>query len=148
MRDTVLLKPACSQLTSPFSLTAQVIYRGTRSAGYGFVSLNSAESVQKAIDELNKKELDGRPLIVEVAKPADQKEAKKERRFKRKPGRRGDKAVPGEITEAEANGEAPKAEGEAAPAGDVEKPKKKKKNTVSPILYTSAHNILMQCIAQ
>ena len=53
--------------------------------------MNSAESVQRAIDELNKQELDGRALIIEVAKPADQKE-KKERKSKRKPGRRGSKA--------------------------------------------------------
>ena len=118
---------------SPCSLTAQIIFRGTRSAGYGFVSLNSAEAVQKAIDALDKKELDGRQLIIEVAKPADQKEGRKERRVKRKPGRRGSKAVPGELTDAEANGESVKAIEGAAPAttDDESKPKKKKKSSVS-----------------
>jgi len=105
-------------------LTAQVIMRGTRSAGYGFVAVSSAEAAQKAVDVLHKQELDGREVIVEVAKPSDQKE-KKEKKSKRRPGRRGSKAVPGEVTEAEANGETPKAEGDA----DAAKPKKKKKKS-------------------
>ncbi|KAA1466132.1 RNA-binding domain-containing protein [Dentipellis sp. KUC8613] len=107
-------------------ISAQVIMRGTRSAGYGFVALTSAEAAQKAVEALDKKELDGRPIIVEVAKPADQKDQeKKEKKARRRPGRRGAKAVPGEVTDAEANGDAEKADDAAA--GDAEKPKKKKK---------------------
>lgn len=109
--------------------------RGNRSAGYGFVALTSAEAAQKAVEALDKQELDGRPIIVEVAKPAEEKD--KERKEKkpraRRPGRRGAKAVTGEVTEAEANGETIEAEaGKAddAPAtGDADKPKKKKKKT-------------------
>jgi len=53
---------------------------------------------------------------------------RKTKKAKRRPGRRGGKAVPGELSEAEANGEAPKLEGDGAPAsGDAAKPKKKKK---------------------
>lgn len=110
-------------------LSAQVILRGTRSAGYGFVSLASAEAAQKAVELLNKKELEGREVIIEIAKPADQKDKeKKQKKFKRRPGRRGSKAVPGEVTEAEANGDAEKSAAEgAAPSGDeAAKPKKKK----------------------
>lgn len=108
-------------------LSAQVIMRGTRSAGYGFVALNTAEAVEKAVDALNKKELDGREVIVEAAKPSDQKDKeKKEKKAKRKPGRRGNKAVPGEVSEAEANGEA-KPEGDATGTDEASKPKKKKK---------------------
>ena len=104
---------------------------GNRSAGYGFVSLSSAEAAQKAVELLDKKELDGRTVIIEVAKPADQKDKeKKQRRVKKRTGRRGSKSVPGEVSEAEANGEASadatKAEGAAA-NGDAAKPKKKKK---------------------
>lgn len=101
--------------------------RGTRSAGYGFVALSSEEAAKKAAETLNKKELDGRQVIVEIAKPAEQKDQEhKEKKAKRRPGRRGAKAVPGEVTEAEANGEAaPKAEGEPAAEG-APKPKKKK----------------------
>jgi len=111
-------------------ISAQVILRGTRSAGYGFVALNSAEAAQKAVDHLNAHELDGRKVIIEIAKPADQKDKeKKERKAKRRPGRRGSKAVPGEVSEAEANGEA-KAEDTPAPGADeAAKPKKKKKKT-------------------
>jgi len=110
-------------------VSAQVILRGTRSAGYGFVAMSTAEAAKKAVELLNKKELDGRQVIVEVAKPADQKDKeKKEKRAKRRPGRRGGKAVPGEVSEAEANGDAHKTEPAAAPETDeAAKPKKKKK---------------------
>jgi RNA recognition motif-containing protein len=110
-------------------LSAQVILRGSRSAGYGFVALATAEAAQKAVEALDKKELDGRQVIVEVAKPSEQKDKeKKEKKAKRRPGRRGSKAVPGEVSEAEANGDAPKADDAAAPESDeAAKPKKKKK---------------------
>ena len=105
---------------------------GNRSAGYGFVSFTTAEAAQKAVELLDKKELDGRTVIVEVAKPADQKDKeKKQRRVKRRTGRRGSKSVPGEVSEAEANGEASgdasKEDGAAPASGDAAKPKKKKK---------------------
>ncbi|KAI0692651.1 hypothetical protein BC835DRAFT_1307044 [Cytidiella melzeri] len=120
-------------------ITAQVILRGVRSAGYGFVSLSSAEAAQKAVEELHQKELDGRTVIVEIAKPADQKEAKKEKRVKRKTNRRGSKAVPGELTEAEANGAIVTVEGGAAPAADeAAKPKKSKKSKRKPKRKTPA----------
>ncbi|VDB83303.1 unnamed protein product [Peniophora sp. CBMAI 1063] len=106
-------------------LSAQVIMRGTRSAGYGFIALKTAEAAEKAVAELDKKELDGRQIIVEVAKAPEQKDKdRKEKKARRRPGRRGSKAVPGEVTDAEAAGETA-AEGDAAPA-DGEKPKKKK----------------------
>ncbi|KAJ7068108.1 hypothetical protein C8F01DRAFT_1078710 [Mycena amicta] len=112
-------------------LSVQVILRGTRSAGYGFVALATAEAAQKAVEALDKKDLDGRQVIVEVAKPSEQKEKdKKEKKAKRKPGRRGSKAVPGEVSEAEANGDASKTDTAAAPETDeAAKPKKKKKKT-------------------
>lgn len=109
--------------------------RGARSAGYGFVALSTAEAAQKAAETLNKQELDGRQVIVEIAKPAEQKDQEhKEKKAKRRPGRRGAKAVPGEVTEAEANGEAPKPEGEAAAEGS---PKPKKKKSSVRIAYMS-----------
>lgn len=109
-------------------LSAQVILRGTRSAGYGFVALATAEAAQKAVDALNKVELDGRPVIVEIAKPSEQKD--KEKKAKRRPGRRGTKAVPGEVSEAEANGEVPITESAVAPeSSEAAKPKKKKKKS-------------------
>jgi RNA recognition motif-containing protein len=122
-------------------ISAQVIMRGHRSAGYGFVALSTAEAAQKAVEVLDKKQLDNRPIIVEIAKPADQKESERRDRKprSRRPGRRGSRAVPGEVTEAEANGEA-KTEEDAAPAeGEALKPKKKKKKSVKkPKARTSA----------
>ena len=76
------------------SISAQVILRGTRSAGYGFVALSTAEAAQNAVDLLDKKQLDDRQIIVEIAKPADQKEReRKDRKPRRRPGRRGSKAA-------------------------------------------------------
>ncbi|KAK0498471.1 hypothetical protein EDD18DRAFT_1071155 [Armillaria luteobubalina] len=114
-------------------LSAQVILRGTRSAGYGFVALATEEAAHKAVAALDKTELDGRQVIIEIAKPSEQKDKeRKERKAKRRPGRRGSKAVPGEVTEAEANGEvAVVPEPAAAGTDEAAKPKKKKKNAVS-----------------
>jgi len=111
-------------------VSAQVVMRGPRSAGYGFVALATEDAALKAVETLDKKELDGRSVIVEIAKPSDQKDKEKRGKgFKRRPGRRGAKAVPGEVTEAEANGDAPKDDGAvAAPeSSEAAKPKKKKK---------------------
>jgi len=109
-------------------LSAQIIMRGPRSSGYGFVALATAEAAEKAVESLNKMELDGRTVIVEIAKPSSQKgKEMKERKNSRRPGRRGAKAIPGEVTEAEANGDASKVDG--APDPDASKPKKKKKKS-------------------
>jgi len=115
-------------------LSVQVSVRGTRSKGYGFIALASKEAAEKAIELLNMKELDGREVMVELAKPSDQKDKEKtERKPKRRPGRRGGKAVPGEVTESEANGEAGEAAKSEVPTdtatGDAAKPKRKKKQT-------------------
>ena len=116
----------------PPSNSVQLILRGSRSAGYGFVAMSSAEAAQKAVDSLNGQELDGRQVIIEIAKPADQKDKeKKERRAKRRPGRRGTRAVPGEVTEAEADGDLKTDDAPVTPATDeAAKPKKKKKSAV------------------
>lgn len=50
-------------------IKANIITRGTRSLGYGFVALETEEDAKKVVDELNKQELDGRQINVEVAKP-------------------------------------------------------------------------------
>lgn len=39
---------------------------GTRSLGYGFVEMKSAELAQKAIEQLHRSEVDGRIVSVEV----------------------------------------------------------------------------------
>ncbi|KAF8845680.1 hypothetical protein BDN67DRAFT_891991 [Paxillus ammoniavirescens] len=114
---------------SDMQVTSRVILRGTRSAGYGFVAVSSAEAAQRAVETLDGQELDGRKVIVEIAKPAEQKVIeKKEKKAKRRPGRRGGKAVPGEVTEAEANGDV-KADDAAAAAPSTDEAAKPKRKT-------------------
>ncbi|BGP16480.1 hypothetical protein JCM10213_007914 [Rhodosporidiobolus nylandii] len=48
---------------------AQIIHRGTRSLGYGFVTYTSEEDATKAVSQLDKTEINGRQVNVEVAKP-------------------------------------------------------------------------------
>ncbi|KAL4076022.1 hypothetical protein J3A83DRAFT_4157535 [Scleroderma citrinum] len=114
-------------------ISVQVIKRRYRPAGYGFVAVSSAEAAQTAIETLADQELDGRKVIVEIAKPADQKDKeRKEKRTKWRPGRRGSRPVPGEVTEAEANGDIVKVDDTDAATpetGEAAKPKKKKKKT-------------------
>jgi RNA recognition motif-containing protein len=42
-----------------------------RSKGFGFVSIKEEESAKKAISEMNEKEIEGRKLNVNEAKPFD-----------------------------------------------------------------------------
>ncbi|ORX86026.1 RNA-binding domain-containing protein [Basidiobolus meristosporus CBS 931.73] len=52
-------------------LNANVITRGTRSLGYGFVSFETEKEAEEAVKQLDKKELAGREINVEVAKPKE-----------------------------------------------------------------------------
>jgi RNA recognition motif-containing protein len=126
--------PPAHFLLPIYSISAQVIRRGFRDHGrppsYGFVAFTTIEAAQEAVETLNNEELDGRSIIVEIARPMEEKDREyRPRRFKKyhHSGRRGPKSVPGEVTDAEANdGTTDKAE--AAPAVEgAEKPKKKKK---------------------
>jgi len=108
-----------------------IITRGTRSLGYGFVAFATAEECHVAVEKCHKKELGGREINVEVAKPKAELDAvKKERaaardgkaprrrkRFvkKRKPG---DEKKEGETATAEKN---------ESPAGEGKKKRKPKK---------------------
>ena len=44
-----------------------------RSKGFGFVEMSSDEEAKKAVDELNGKELDGRPIVVNEARPREER---------------------------------------------------------------------------
>lgn len=116
-------------------LSCNVILRGTRSAGYGFVNVATDEAATKAVEALNGQEFQGRKAIIERAKPAEEKERERSERnkTKRRNGRRGSKAVPGEVTEAEANGEAEKPAATADADGENKPKKKKKKNTAKKL---------------
>lgn len=52
--------------------SANVILRGSRSLGYGFVEMESEEEARKAVELLNKKLIDEREINVEVARPRDE----------------------------------------------------------------------------
>lgn len=47
-----------------------------RSKGFGFVEMSTDEETQAAISQLNGKELDGRALIVNVARPKEDRPAR------------------------------------------------------------------------
>jgi len=69
---------------------ANVIRRGRRSLGYGFVALDSVDAVNKAVAELDKLDLDGRPVNVEAAKPKEELAAERQDRTEKpKRGRGG-----------------------------------------------------------
>lgn len=44
-----------------------------RSKGFGFVEMASDEDAKKAIDQLNGKELDGRAIVVNEARPREER---------------------------------------------------------------------------
>jgi cold-inducible RNA-binding protein len=44
-----------------------------RPRGFGFITMSSAEEAQKAIEIMNGKEMDGRALTVNVAKPREER---------------------------------------------------------------------------
>jgi len=68
---------------------ANIITRGPRSLGYGFVEMESEEDAKKAVELMNKKELNGRQINVEVAKP--QEEGKEREPRVQSEGGRGNK---------------------------------------------------------
>jgi RNA recognition motif-containing protein len=51
---------------------ANIITRGPRSLGYGFVEFDNEEDANNAVKIMSKKEIDGRPINVEVAKPREE----------------------------------------------------------------------------
>jgi len=55
--------------------TANIISRVSRSLGYGFVEFESEEEAKKAVELLNKKQIDSREIDVEVARPRDENAA-------------------------------------------------------------------------
>lgn len=44
-----------------------------RPRGFGFITMSTAEEAQKAIEALNGKDMDGRALTVNVAKPREER---------------------------------------------------------------------------
>ena len=44
-------------------------FRGNRSKGFGFVEFADEASAEKAVAEMNEKEVEGRKLVVNIARP-------------------------------------------------------------------------------
>jgi RNA recognition motif-containing protein len=70
-------------------LTANIITRGTRSLGYGFVAMSTEAEAKKAVTDMNKRPVDGREINVEIAKPRSEEEAAEKRANPRGRGGRG-----------------------------------------------------------
>jgi len=70
--------------------SVNIITRGPRSLGYGFVEMKTVEAAEKAVTLMNKKEIDGREINVELAKPRSEvNAAERPARRPRGSGRRG-----------------------------------------------------------
>lgn len=55
------------------SATVIVDRETNRSKGFGFVEMSSDEEAKAAIDQLNNKELDGRTIVVNEARPREER---------------------------------------------------------------------------
>jgi len=77
--DTVedSLKDLFSQAGTVASASIIIDKFSGRSKGFGFVEMSSEEEAKKAIEMFNGKELDGRNIIVDEAKPMVKKPFKK-----------------------------------------------------------------------
>lgn len=114
-------KTKADELAAEFSaagrvVSANIITRGPRSLGYGFVELENEEDARKAVTVLNKRTVDGREINVEIAKPRDEAKVAEQRaareanrgRGGRRGGGRGGRAP---RSDAPAQSGAPAAEG-------------------------------------
>jgi len=69
--------------------SANIITRGPRSLGYGFVEMESEDAARKAVELLNKKDVDGRQINVDLAKPREEGEGSSPRTERVRGGSRG-----------------------------------------------------------
>lgn len=67
--DSEQLKEIFSKFGSIVEAVVITERHSGRSKGFGFVEFETEEAAQKAIDELNEKEIEGRKIFVNVAKP-------------------------------------------------------------------------------
>jgi len=65
------LKAACSEFGTVESANVISDKMTGRSRGFGFVEMSSDEEAQKVIEAMNGKELDGRTITVNEAKPME-----------------------------------------------------------------------------
>jgi len=93
-------KTKAEELAAEFSIagrvvSANIITRGPRSLGYGFVEMESEEEAQKAVTLLNKKSVDQREINVELAKPRNENENRPQGERRSFRGRRGGRGYRG-----------------------------------------------------
>jgi len=69
--NDLMLKEAFEQAGTVVSATVITDRDSGRSKGFGFVEMATAEEAQAAIDMWNEKELDGREIVVNVARPRE-----------------------------------------------------------------------------
>lgn len=93
-------------------ISANIISRGPRSLGYGFVEMATENDANAAIAAMNSAELDGRQITVEIAKPhdptkvRDQKPKPKRKRRKKRAAGEGNAAADGAAAPAGGDGAA------------------------------------------
>ena len=78
------LRDAFSQAGTVASASVIIDRMSGRSKGFGFVEMSSDDEAEKAIEMWNGKDLDGRPLKVNVARPMEERpkrEFRSERSF-------------------------------------------------------------------
>jgi len=111
---------------------ANIITRGPRSLGYGFVEMDSEEDAKKAVELMNKKEVNGRQINVEIAKPQEEAAPKanaqqgengsNEDKQETRPRRRGPRRRQGAAPES-ASEEGGEAQGEGEPKRRARRPR-------------------------
>jgi RNA recognition motif-containing protein len=67
------LKEFFSEIGEVVSATVITDRESGRSKGFGFVEMSSEDEAKAAIDKLNGKDLDGRPVTVNEARPREEK---------------------------------------------------------------------------
>jgi RNA recognition motif-containing protein len=70
------LKDACSQFGTVETATVITDKMSGRSKGFGFVEMSSDEEAQKVVEALDGKELDGRQIKVNEARPMEDRPAR------------------------------------------------------------------------
>ena len=73
--DSTKLEEIFSQAGSVTSAQVLVDRMTGRSRGFGFVEMASDEDTQKAIDMVNGQDIDGRKLVVNLARPREERPA-------------------------------------------------------------------------
>jgi|SRR3989344_247416 len=81
------LKEVFSQAGAVESATVMIDRMSGRSRGFGFVEMSNDEEANKAIEMLNGKDLDGRTITVNEARPLSERPPQRNRSFSRGPRR-------------------------------------------------------------